>query len=50
MTAKELKVYLADVPDTMQVHLICDGRIDENPELNVCDDILYIEGITKGES
>lgn len=50
MTAKELKLYLADVEDATHVHLICDGRIDEHPELNVCDGILYIEGVTKGES
>ena len=47
MNAKELKEYVADIPDDAKVHLICNGKIDETPSLNFVDDTLYLEGVTE---
>lgn len=45
MCVKELKEVLDELPDDMPIHSIFNGVIDETPEYNVADGILYIEGV-----
>lgn len=48
MTVHELKCVLEDLPDDMPVHVIFNGKIDEEPMYNVEEasdgPVLYIEG------
>ena len=46
MTVKELKDELSELDDDIPVRVIVDGKYDLNPTWNVCDDELWIEGVS----
>lgn len=46
MTAKDLIEVLKDLPEDFPVKVILDGTIDSDPEWNVDDDCIYIEGVS----
>ena len=50
MTVGDLKNVLDELLDDFPVKVILDCKIDNNPDWNVCDDALYIEGIVEKEA
>ena len=47
MTVKELREILDELNPDISVRVIVDGKYDMNPTLNVCDDELWVEGVSE---